>query len=115
MIGNIFITIFLSFFTIFILHYLFQFFQKNLTCPKVKDFIKKPNSRYNEILNIIENNSNKEVNNNITTTNIEEIPIFTTNNLQNNNIQKINIENNFEKNNDIMKSELKNFLKNLPS
>ena len=60
MLINILWYIFLSFFIIFILHNLFKFFKDNLTTPKVKDLVNKPESEYKKIYETI----NKQENNN---------------------------------------------------
>lgn len=49
---------------IIITHYLYLFFEKNLTSTKTKDFIGFSNSEYNKINKILETNNNK-INNNI--------------------------------------------------
>lgn len=119
MLGNILISILISVIVILIIHNIFLFFQNNLTAPKVKDFVNKPNERYKEIYNIIDNanvenqNLTKTINeikkNNIkNTTNIDNIPnIIPANDINENLI----IENN--NNNNSMKNELKNFLNSL--
>lgn len=117
MLENILISTLISIIIIIIIHNIFLFFQNNLTSPKVKDFVNKPNERYKEIYNIIDNanvktqNIDKSVNeinnNNKNTTNIDNIPnIIPANNINENLI----IEN---KNDNSMKSELKNFLNSL--
>ena len=57
---------------IFITHYLYLFFEKNLTSTKTKDFIGFSNSEYNKINKILETNNNNSINtnnNNINTNN----------------------------------------------
>ena len=47
---------------IFITHYLYLFFEKNLTSTKTKDFIGFSNSEYNKINKILETNNNNSIN-----------------------------------------------------
>tara|TARA_Y100000389_G_C16980002_1_gene279799 strand:+ start:36 stop:458 length:423 start_codon:yes stop_codon:yes gene_type:complete len=57
---------------IIITHYLYLFFEKNLTSTKTKDFIGFSNSEYNKINKILETNNNNSINtnnNNINTNN----------------------------------------------
>jgi len=56
---------------IIITHYLYLFFEKNLTSTKTKDFIGFSNNEYNKINKILETNNNNIVNtdNNKTNTN----------------------------------------------
>lgn len=118
MLGNILISILISVIVILIIHNIFLFFQNNLTAPKVKDFVNKPNERYKEIYNIIDNanienqNIKKSINeiknnDNKNTTSIDNIPNIIPANDTNENLI---IEN---KNNNSMKNELKNFLNSL--
>tara|TARA_B100001989_G_C24215876_1_gene305431 strand:+ start:205 stop:513 length:309 start_codon:yes stop_codon:yes gene_type:complete len=46
---------------IFLLHYIYDYFKTNLTIPKVKDLVNKPQFQYNEIINSI-NESKKNIN-----------------------------------------------------
>ena len=64
---------------IIITHYLYLFFEKNLTSTKTKDFIGFSNSEYNKINKILETNNNNSINAN--NNNINNI-----NNSNNNNI-----------------------------
>lgn len=54
---------------IFITHYLYLFFEKNLTSTKTKDFIGFSNSEYNKINKILETNNNNSNNTNNNTSN----------------------------------------------
>jgi len=107
-------SIIISLILIIIIHNLFLYFKDNLTAPKVKDFINKPNKNYEEIYSILENNNNIN-SSSITTSSIDTLPniekILPSNNLinENNNLIKD------EKKNDDMKLELKKFLNNLGS
>lgn len=49
---------------IIITHYLYLFFEKNLTSTKTKDFIGFSNNEYNKINKILETNNNKNINTN---------------------------------------------------
>lgn len=49
---------------IIITHYLYLFFEKNLTSTKTKDFIGFSNSEYNKINKILETNNNNSINTN---------------------------------------------------
>ena len=108
-------SIIISLILIIIIHNLFIYFKDNLTAPKVKDFINKPNKNYEEIFSIIDNKENNINKSSITTSNIDSLPnienILPSNNLINNNNNIIKDE----KKNDDMKLELKKFLNNLGS
>ena len=41
---------FLSLLLIFLIHYLYVFFLQNLTTPKVKDLVNRPNEQYHDIM-----------------------------------------------------------------
>ena len=41
----------ISLLLIFLLHYLYSFFKTNLTSPKLKDLVNKPQAKYNTIYN----------------------------------------------------------------
>lgn len=43
----------ISILLIFLLHYLYSFFKKTLTSPKLKDLVNKPQAKYNTIYNSI--------------------------------------------------------------
>ena len=109
-------SIIISLILIIIIHNLFIYFKDNLTAPKVKDFINKPNKNYEEIFSIIDNKENNINSIPITTSNIDSLPnidkILPSNNLINNNNNNLIKD---EKNNDDMKLELKKFLNNLGS
>lgn len=46
----------LSLLIIYIFHYLYDFFRLNLTVPKIKDLVNKPENAYAEIFNTINKN-----------------------------------------------------------
>ena len=48
----------ISFILIILIHNIFLFLKTTLTIPKVRDLVNKPNERYNEMINTI-NNSHK--------------------------------------------------------
>ena len=79
---------------IILVHYLFTFFKTNLTIPKVKDLVNKPQEQYEMLFNTIKNNPMAKNNSD-------------GNDMQNNgDIVGNNINNNTD-----MKNELKNYLK----
>ena len=78
----------ISLILIILIHYLFTFFKTNLTIPKVKDLVNKPQKQYETIFNTIKENNDK---NDITT----------------------DPKNDVNMNNEDMKNELKNYLKEL--
>jgi len=43
----------LSLLLIFLIHYLYSFFLQNLTTPKIKDLVNRPNEQYEDIINSI--------------------------------------------------------------
>jgi len=43
----------LSLLLIFLMHYLYSFFLQNLTTPKIKDLVNRPNEQYEDIINSI--------------------------------------------------------------
>ena len=45
---------------IFLLHYIYDYFKKNLTTPKVKDLVNKPQMQYQEIMEAIKENKKIE-------------------------------------------------------
>ena len=61
MISNTIFTILLSIITIFIIHFLYEYFKNNLTTPKIKDLISKPKKEYENIYNIIKDGSKTHV------------------------------------------------------
>jgi hypothetical protein len=85
----------LSFLFIFLVHHLFVFLKTTLTVPKMMDMVYTPQQKYQEIYNVAYGNGNGNGNANNSfvggTTSIDLLPTETTD--------------------DIMKNELKNFLK----
>ena len=47
---------------IFLVHHLINFFKSTLTVPKIKDLVNSPNQKYENIFEIIKNNSNNSNN-----------------------------------------------------
>ena len=86
----------ISLILIILLHYLFTFFKTNLTIPKVKDLVNKPQELYEMLFNTIKSNS------------------MAKNNSDGNDKQHNgDIGGNNVNNNTDMKNELKNYLKEL--
>jgi hypothetical protein len=75
---------------IFLVHHLINFFKSTLTVPKIKDLVNTPLQNYENIYNIIKQNSNISTNEDYTL--IDLLPIV-------------------KKDEVTMKNELKNFLK----
>jgi len=48
----------ISIILIFLLHYIYDYFKTNLTTPKVKDLVNKPQIQYEEIIESIKENNN---------------------------------------------------------
>ncbi len=46
----------LSALLIFLVHYLFEFFKSTMTVPKVKDLVKAPSKKYEEMFSLIHQN-----------------------------------------------------------
>tara|TARA_B100001059_G_C17742595_1_gene532504 strand:- start:566 stop:928 length:363 start_codon:yes stop_codon:yes gene_type:complete len=81
---------------ILLIHYIYNFFKNNLTIPKVKDLVSKPQQQYNKIFDVMKNSKENQLNNNI---NINK-------NNNNNNVVETTSSTN-------MKTELKKYLNNL--
>jgi len=84
----------ISIILIFLVHHLIIFFKTTLTVPKIKDLVNSPTQKYENMFNIIKNNSN--TNNYNSNTNGEE---------------EYSIIDLLPKEEKSMKNELKNFLK----
>ena len=56
--------IIISIILIFLVHNLINFFKNTLTIPKIKDLVNSPGQKYEDIFNIIKNNSNQNLNQN---------------------------------------------------
>ena len=112
---NIIYTAVVSIIIIFVIHNIFEYFKSTLTTPKVKDLINKPKSEYDRINRIINSDipSNNQPNKLVHDTNTN----MNTNNTNNTNNGSDNINTeldpNFDPNN--IKSELKDFFKQLNS
>ena len=50
----------ISIILIFLLHYIYDYFKTNLTTPKVKDLVNKPQMQYEEIIETIKENKKME-------------------------------------------------------
>ena len=81
----------ISLILIILVHYLFTFFKTNLTIPKVKDLVNKPQQQYEKLFDTMNQNSINQ------------------NSINNNN----NITEKNTSSDDNMKNELKNYLKEL--
>jgi len=79
---------------IFLVHHLINFFKSTLTVPKIKDLVNTPTQKYENMYNIIKNNTNTNTNNR---------------NTEFNDYTEIDLLPKVESNN--MKDELKSFLK----
>ncbi len=95
----------ISIILIFLVHHLIHFFKSTLTVPKIKDLVNTPTQKYENMYNIIKQNSaNNHTNNNLNNY------INTTVN-QNGNEEYTLIDLLPNNNEPTMKTELKNFLK----
>jgi hypothetical protein len=54
----------ISIILVFLVHHLINFFKATLTVPKIKDLVNAPAQKYENMLNIIKNNSNSNSNSN---------------------------------------------------
>ncbi len=50
----------LSALLIFLVHYLFEFFKSTMTVPKIKDLVKAPSKKYEEMFSLIHQNQSKD-------------------------------------------------------
>jgi len=82
----------ISLIVIVLVHYLFTFFKTNLTTPKVKDLVNKPQKQYDALFDTMIN------------------PIYSSSKQINDGIENSNTN---SKTNSNMKNELKNYLKEL--
>jgi hypothetical protein len=64
MLFTIFIQAIISIIIIIILHYLFDFFKENLTTPKIKDLVTKPNEEYKKIYEKIKSKNSEDISDN---------------------------------------------------
>jgi len=87
----------ISLILIILVHYLFTFFKTNLTIPKVKDLVNKPQEQYELLFNTIKSNSLAK----------------NSSGMDNDKQQTGNSNSNVAINNTDMKNELKNYLKEL--
>jgi hypothetical protein len=51
----------LSALLIFLVHYLFEFFKSTMTVPKIKDLVKAPSKKYEEMFSLINQNKDKSL------------------------------------------------------
>ena len=92
----------ISIILIFLVHHLINFFKSTLTVPKIKDLVNAPTQKYENMYNIIRNNTNTSINMD-TSINME--------NYINTNEEYTLIDLLPKKEEPTMKNELKNFLK----
>ena len=78
---------------IFLVHHLINFFKSTLTVPKLKDLVNSPNKKYENIFDLLKNNSNNSNNSNTKFVDYSLIELLPT------------------QEEPSMKNELKNFLK----
>jgi hypothetical protein len=99
----------ISIILIFLVHHLINFLKSTLTVPKIKDLVNTSNKRYENMYDIIHNNSNTSSQNTSNNSNTSNI----TNNLNNSHItnDEYHLVDLIPKKETSMKNELKNFLK----
>jgi len=121
----------ISFILIILIHYLYNFFKNNLTIPKVKDLVNKPQQQYETIFNSINQDNtisnqnhilpinNKNINNNNNNNNNNNIIVPSNKNNSLDNSLDNRLDNSLDNrldntlDNNTMKHELKNYLKEL--
>jgi hypothetical protein len=86
---------------IFLVHHLINFLKTTLTIPKLKDLVNSPSQKYENIYNIIKNNTNMNPNTNPIPSSLTHSQDYTL----------IDLLPKEEEENTNMKNELKNFLK----
>ena len=86
---------------IFLVHHLINFFKSTLTVPKIKDLVNSPTQKYENMYNIIKNNSNSN-SNSLSNMNLSG---------QNSDYTLIDLLPTKQEEPSSMKNELKNFLK----
>jgi hypothetical protein len=95
----------ISIILIFLVHHLINFFKSTLTVPKIKDLVNTSNKKYENMYDIIHNNSNTSSTNNSNTSstnNSNTSPIIN---------DEYDLVDLIPKKETSMKNELKNFLK----
>ena len=95
MLFNIIYTSIVSLIVIYIAHYLYEYFKKNLTTPKIKDLINRPKQEYSAMYDIINKNPG------------------TSNNNNNNNNNNNSLSNEYNINSTEIKNELADFFNDL--
>jgi hypothetical protein len=100
----------ISFVLIFLVHHLINFFKSTLTVPKIKDLVNSPTQKYENMYNIINSRTNRNNISNNGSNNCNSNINDSVNNYEiNNEYTLIDLLPKKDENN--MKSELKNFLK----
>uniref|UniRef100_A0A6C0I8F1 Uncharacterized protein n=1 Tax=viral metagenome TaxID=1070528 RepID=A0A6C0I8F1_9ZZZZ len=89
---------------IFLVHHLIGFFKTTLTVPKIKDLVNSPSQKYQHIFNTINTNSTNSTNSN--TMSYTAIDLLPTSPTQSNSNSELDVSTK-----DMMKDELKSFLK----
>ena len=94
---------------IFLVHHLINFFKSTLTVPKIKDLVNTPTQKYENMYNIIKQNSaNSSANNSANNTANNNLSDYANQNIT----EEYTLIDLLPKNDEpTMKSELKNFLK----
>ena len=90
---------------IFLVHHLINFFKSTLTVPKIKDLVNTPTQKYENMYNIIKQNSTNNYTNN-------HLSDYANQNINQNVTEEYTLIDLLPKNDEpTMKTELKNFLK----
>jgi hypothetical protein len=99
----------ISIILIFLVHHLIHFFKSTLTVPKIKDLVNTPTQKYENMYNIIKQNSaNSSANNSANNTANNNLSDYANQNIT----EEYTLIDLLPKNDEpTMKSELKNFLK----
>jgi hypothetical protein len=95
----------ISIILIFLVHHLIHFFKSTLTVPKIKDLVNTPTQKYENMYNIIKQNSTNNYTNN-------HLSDYANQNINQNVTEEYTLIDLLPKNDEpTMKTELKNFLK----
>jgi len=99
----------ISIILIFLVHHLIHFFKSTLTVPKIKDLVNTPTQKYENMYNIIKQNSaNSSANNSANSSANNNLSDYSNQNIT----EEYTLIDLLPKNDEpTMKSELKNFLK----
>jgi len=94
----------ISIILIFLVHHLVNFLKATLTIPKIKDLVNSPSQKYEDIYNIIKNDSQQSTKSLTNSLSSNSSPDYTL-------IDLLPKQEKLEKEPNYMKNELKNFLK----